>query len=68
MDRSRPLTRRPLIALVTAAALAVPGLTVISSAARAADAELARNGGFESGLDGWTCTGGAAVTTPVRSG
>ncbi|MCW5254813.1 carbohydrate binding domain-containing protein, partial [Streptomyces sp. SHP 1-2] len=68
MDRSRPLTRRPLIALVTAAALAVPGLTVISSAARAADAELARNGGFESGLDGWTCTGGAVVTTPVRSG
>ncbi|WP_437075333.1 chitinase [Streptomyces sp. enrichment culture] len=49
-------------------ALAVPGITALSSAARAADADLARNGGFEAGLDGWTCTAGTTVTAPVRSG
>ncbi|MFC3575273.1 chitinase [Streptomyces yaanensis] len=54
--------------MCTAAALAVPGLTVLSSAAVAADADLARNGGFESGLDGWTCTAGTAVNSPVHSG
>ncbi|MFE1845892.1 chitinase [Streptomyces sp. NPDC059515] len=27
-----------------------------------------RNGGFESGLDHWTCTAGETVTSPVRSG
>ncbi|MFB7591534.1 chitinase [Streptomyces sp. NPDC056169] len=39
-------------------------------AAQAADAELARNGGFEAGLDGWTCTAGsgAAVSSPVHGG
>ncbi|MFD8048253.1 chitinase [Streptomyces chartreusis] len=62
MDRSRSL------ALLTAAALTLPGLTALSSAARAADADLARNGGFESGLDGWTCTAGTTVNSPVRSG
>ncbi|MFG1667178.1 chitinase [Streptomyces sp. Y7] len=62
MDRFRPL------ALLTAAAVTLPGLTALSSAARAADADLARNGGFESGLDGWTCTAGTTVNSPVRSG
>ncbi|QOV35225.1 glycoside hydrolase family 18 protein [Streptomyces ferrugineus] len=62
MDRFRPL------ALLTAAALTLPGLTALSSAARAADADLARNGGFEAGLDGWTCTAGTTVNSPVRSG
>ncbi|XHM63643.1 chitinase [Streptomyces nigra] len=62
MDRSRPL------ALLIAAALTLPGLTALSSAARAADADVVRNGGFESGLDGWTCTAGATVDSPVRSG
>jgi chitinase len=57
-----------LLALLTAMALAVPGITALSSAARAADADLARNGGFEAGLDGWTCTAGTTVTAPVRSG
>jgi chitinase len=46
----------------------VTGLTALSSAARAADADLARNGGFESGLDGWTCTAGTTVTSPVHGG
>ncbi|MDT0396027.1 chitinase [Streptomyces edwardsiae] len=68
MDRSRPLARRPLVALLTATALAATGMTALSSAARAADADLARNGGFESGLDGWSCTAGATVNSPVHSG
>lgn len=62
MDRFRPL------ALLAAAALTLPGLTALSSAARAADTDLALNGGFEAGLDGWTCTAGTTVNSPVRSG
>ncbi|MFY4718507.1 chitinase [Streptomyces sp. LaBMicrA B280] len=65
MDRSRPL-----LALLAATALAVPGLTALSSAARAADADVLQNGGFESGLSGWTCSAssGTAVNSPVHSG
>ncbi|MFE9768519.1 chitinase [Streptomyces sp. NPDC005808] len=43
-------------------------MTALSSAARAADADLAKNGGFEAGLDNWTCTAGTTVNSPVRSG
>ncbi|WP_327432092.1 chitinase [Streptomyces sp. NBC_01236] len=71
MDRTghaRPFLRRRLIAVCTATVLAVPGLAALSSAARAADADLARNGGFESGLDSWTCTAASTVNSPVRSG
>ncbi|WP_225656816.1 chitinase [Streptomyces pseudogriseolus] len=68
MDRPRPLARRPLTALLTATALAATGTAALSSAARAADADLARNGGFESGLDGWSCTAGTTVNSPVHSG
>ncbi|PWJ05551.1 chitinase [Streptomyces sp. NWU49] len=68
MDRSRPLARRPLVALLTATALAATGTTALASAARAADADLVRNGGFEAGLDGWSCTAGATVNAPVHSG
>ncbi|OIK06890.1 chitinase [Streptomyces monashensis] len=66
MDRARP--PGPLLALLTAVALAVPGVTALSSAARAADADVATNGGFESGLTGWTCTAGTTVDSPVHSG
>ncbi|WUC49082.1 glycoside hydrolase family 18 protein [Streptomyces sp. NBC_00554] len=66
--RNRSVTRHRLLAVCTATVLAVPGMTALSSAARAADADLARNGGFESGLDNWTCTAGATVNSPVRSG
>ncbi|MFF3873118.1 chitinase [Streptomyces sp. NPDC001978] len=69
MERTRPRARTVLAAL-TATLLAVPGITALSSAARAADADLAHNGGFESGLDGWSCTAGSGttVTSPVHSG
>ncbi|MGW2833597.1 chitinase [Streptomyces sp. NPDC001286] len=64
----RPRRTRSVLAALTAALLAVPGVTALSSAARAADADLARNGGFESGLDGWSCTAGTTVGSPVHSG
>ncbi|MFI8233185.1 chitinase [Streptomyces sp. NPDC085900] len=64
----RPRRTRSVLAVITAALLAVPGITALSSAARAADADLARNGGFESGLDGWSCTAGTTVGSPVHSG
>ncbi|MFB9523043.1 chitinase [Streptomyces cremeus] len=74
MDRSRRdrfsrrrRSARPLALVVTALALAASGLTAAAPAV-AADAELARNGGFEAGLAGWSCTAGAVVTAPVRSG
>ncbi|MET8811824.1 glycoside hydrolase family 18 protein [Streptomyces sp. NPDC004549] len=63
MDRSRPL-----VALLAATALALPGVTALSSAARAADADAVVNGGFESGLSNWTCTAGTTVNSPVHSG
>ncbi|MFE1268953.1 chitinase [Streptomyces sp. NPDC058757] len=64
MDRTRPLT------LLLAGALALGGLAALSPAAQAADSELARNGGFEAGLDGWSCTAGsgAVVSSPVHGG
>ncbi|WUQ09545.1 glycoside hydrolase family 18 protein [Streptomyces sp. NBC_00250] len=64
VDRARPLT------LLLAGVLAAGGLAALGPAAQAADAELARNGGFEAGLDGWTCTAGsgAVVSTPTHSG
>ncbi|AJP00243.1 chitinase [Streptomyces cyaneogriseus subsp. noncyanogenus] len=72
MDHARsgrplPLPRR--LAAVTAAAVVASGLATLPSPARAADAELVRNGGFESGLDSWTCSRGTAVVaSPVHSG
>ena len=68
MDRTRPFVRRRLLAVCTATALALPGLAALAPAARAADVDLARNGGFESGLDGWSCTAGTTVGSPVHSG
>jgi len=64
VDRTRPLN------LLLAGALALGGLAALSPAAQAADSELARNGGFEAGLDGWSCTGGSGtvVPSPVHGG
>ncbi|MFI5672338.1 chitinase [Streptomyces sp. NPDC051704] len=54
----------------TAAALAVAAFLAAGPPAAAADADLARNGGFEAGLEGWSCSGagGAVVTSPVHGG
>ncbi|MFF5807772.1 chitinase [Streptomyces sp. NPDC012746] len=65
--------RRPpgrFTALLTATALAVAAFLAAGPPAAAADADLARNGGFESGLDGWSCSGGsgAVVSAPVHGG
>ncbi|MEY2227368.1 chitinase [Streptomyces sp. BF23-19] len=61
---------RRALPLLTAAALAVAGFLAAGPPAAAADADLVRNGGFEAGLDGWSCSGGsgAVVTTPVHGG
>ncbi|NUK10978.1 carbohydrate binding domain-containing protein [Streptomyces lunaelactis] len=59
-----------LLAALSAAALAVSGLVATASSAGAADAELARNGGFETGLSSWSCTAssGTVINSPVHSG
>ncbi|MFC5154883.1 glycoside hydrolase family 18 protein [Streptomyces amakusaensis] len=50
--------------------LTLGGIVATASTARAADSELAVNGGFEAGLTGWSCSAGsgAAVTSPVHGG
>lgn len=60
-----PLARHGLLAVLVTTALAASGTV---STARAADVDLVRNGGFESGLDNWTCTAATTVTSPVHSG
>ncbi|MEU6010252.1 glycoside hydrolase family 18 protein [Streptomyces sp. NPDC047453] len=61
--------RRRLLAALTATFLALPGVSALTTTARAADADILRNGGFEAGLDGWACSGsGTTVKSPVRSG
>lgn len=71
MERTGPPVRfSGLLAVFSAALLAAGGLVASAPAAGAADADLARNGSFEAGLDGWSCTGGsgAVVSTPVHGG
>ncbi|MFE9724602.1 chitinase [Streptomyces sp. NPDC005794] len=55
------------VAVVAAGALGVTGLV---STAQAADVNVARNAGFESGLADWTCSGGSGTTvsSPVHGG
>ncbi|WP_060180464.1 chitinase [Streptomyces sp. IMTB 1903] len=65
MNRIRSLSL-PLAVTVAAGALTA----LAAGAAQAADVNVARNGGFESGLAHWSCSGGsgAAVSSPVHSG
>lgn len=69
MDRQRlPARRRSAFAAaLTAAALAAVGVAT-APAAQAADLNVAKNAGFESGLANWTCTAGDSVTSPVHGG
>ncbi|MBO0515079.1 carbohydrate binding domain-containing protein, partial [Streptomyces beijiangensis] len=55
------------VALIAAGAASLTGL---ATNAQAADINVAKNAGFESGLTGWTCTGGtgSVVTSPVHGG
>ncbi|MFB8101273.1 MULTISPECIES: chitinase [unclassified Streptomyces] len=71
MERTGPTVRfSGLLATCTAAVLAAGALVATAPAASAADVDVARNGGFESGLDGWSCTAGSGsvVSTPVHGG
>jgi chitodextrinase len=57
--------------LIATAAAVAAAATTLAAATPASAAELATNGGFESGtLAPWSCTGGtgSVVSTPVRSG
>ncbi|MEU1280190.1 glycoside hydrolase family 18 protein [Streptomyces sp. NPDC005805] len=69
MDRSTPARR----GLGAALALALgSGLALMGTAgpASAADVNVVKNAGFESGLANWSCSAnsGAAVSSPVRTG
>ncbi|WP_327353762.1 chitinase [Streptomyces sp. NBC_01304] len=74
MERSGTPGRRPrrrwagaLAAVLTGAALSFTGL---SGSAQAADVNVAKNAGFESGLANWTCSGGSGATvgSPAHGG
>ncbi|MFB7557257.1 chitinase [Streptomyces brevispora] len=69
-SRRRRRTRQGLgaaIAVVAAGAMTVTGLV---SSAEAADVNVAKNAGFESGLANWTCSAGSGTTvsSPVHGG
>ncbi|RDG35393.1 chitinase [Streptomyces corynorhini] len=55
------------VAVLAAGALSVTGL---AGTAQAADINVAKNAGFESGLTGWTCSAGSGTTvgSPVHGG
>ncbi|MBT2404720.1 MULTISPECIES: chitinase [unclassified Streptomyces] len=59
------------LALLGAATLTAGGLTALATGtAQAADVNVARNGGFESGLANWSCPAGSGVvvSSPVYAG
>ncbi|MFS0694000.1 chitinase [Streptomyces nitrosporeus] len=64
--RSRPVLGGA-VAVAAAGALTLTGLVTTASAA---DINVAKNAGFESGLANWTCSGGTGttVTSPVHGG
>ncbi|MFC5074047.1 chitinase [Kitasatospora cinereorecta] len=64
--RSRPVLGGA-VAVAVAGALTLTGL---AGNASAADVNVAKNAGFESGLANWTCSGGsgATVSSPVHGG
>lgn len=59
------------LAFLAAATLTAGGLTALATGtAQAADVNVARNSGFESGLANWSCSAGsgASVSSPVYAG
>ncbi|MGW2839036.1 chitinase [Streptomyces sp. NPDC001493] len=71
MERTRcPARFTRVLAAFSVTLLAAGALAAVAPAASAADTDLARNGGFESGLTDWTCSAGsgAVVGTPVHGG
>ncbi|WP_415947919.1 chitinase [Streptomyces sp. KLOTTS4A1] len=64
MGRTRRIPQI-LLAALAGGALTVGGL---AATAQAADVNVAKNPGFENGLTDWTCTAGAAVSSPVHGG
>ncbi|MFI6930256.1 chitinase [Streptomyces sp. NPDC050287] len=61
---------RTLAGAVTATLLALAAATAGAGQAAAADTNNTKNAGFESGLAGWTCSGGSGTTvsSPVHGG
>jgi hypothetical protein len=60
-----------LVAAAGAGVLAAGLVAILGATANpagAADANQLSNPGFESGLTGWSCSGGAVVSSPVHSG
>ncbi|MEU1085821.1 glycoside hydrolase family 18 protein [Streptomyces sp. NPDC005892] len=68
--RRRPARFTRALAAFSVSLLAAGTLAAMAPTAVAADTDLARNGGFESGLTDWTCSAGSGVTvsTPVHGG
>ncbi|MFE9851375.1 chitinase [Streptomyces sp. NPDC005576] len=68
--RRRPAPFTRALAAFSVSLLAAGTLAAMAPTAVAADTDLARNGGFESGLTDWTCSAGSGVTvsTPVHGG
>ncbi|MGW0856475.1 chitinase [Streptomyces sp. NPDC002690] len=71
MERTRcPARFTRALAAFSVSLLAAGTLAAVAPAAVAADTDLARNGGFESGLTDWACSAGSGTTvsTPVHGG
>ncbi|MEU9704628.1 glycoside hydrolase family 18 protein [Streptomyces sp. NPDC047981] len=70
MDRTTTRSRRWIGGALALAVGSGLGLVGGTGTAQAADVNVARNAGFESGLSNWSCTAGsgAAVSSPVRTG
>ncbi|PJI85438.1 glycoside hydrolase family 18 protein [Luteimicrobium subarcticum] len=71
MERTTARRRRlARVAALLSTAVLAGAAVLVAGPAGAADGELAANGGFESGLTGWSCaaSSGQAVSTPVHTG
>jgi hypothetical protein len=69
-SRTSPLRIRAGVASAACVALLAGGATLDGRDAYAAEPNPARNAGFESGLNGWSCSAGSGTTvsSPVHGG